>query len=374
MKNALHLPVIVLAILYMHLTAQAQSDSDAVYVETPVKSAIQETPRSVPPTQTGLADACGYPIAIRLIGTAGRYYQQMGWAEKFNRFRWEYHLVSGEGSNCFALPDGKIAVFDHLARSVNSAGELAYVIGHAIGHVLSGHQPRNRKREAPSQSPFSARAWSGMENFERLALGLDPAYRNADEQEADRISLTLMRLAGFDLDESLLFWDNLQQRTGQATQPPGVEKKGLNTRKKSLHDMIAEITVRLKPLPVEETEDQHAGWIPCPGLHNKSDVSAPPPAEPIAAPPPATGAFIFVLVDVAPSAGIQRNKIVPLETLGTVYLDEISVEGLNYTRILLGDCVDIPSAKQLHTKVKALGFGKAEMVEYKNGKRIRTLY
>lgn len=374
MKNALHLPVIVLAIFLLCPPAGAQSGADATYVEISVKNTPRETQPNLPADPSGLTDACGYNIAIRMIGTAGRYYQQMGWAEKFNRYQWEYHLVGGEESNCFALPDGRIAVFGHLARSLNSAGELAYVIGHAVGHVLSGHQPRNRKRDVPPQSPFSARAWSGMENFERLALGLDPAYREADEQEADRISLTLMRLAGFDLNESLFFWDNLQKRAGQTAQPAGATKKALDARKKSLRDRIAEITARLKPLPVEETENQQAGWTPCPGRHNQSDEAAPPPAEPIAAPAPATGTFIFILVDVLPSTRIKSQNIAALKALGTVYLDEIIVEGLNYTRILLADCADLAQAKQKQASVKSLGFGKAEPVEYKDGKRVRTLY
>jgi hypothetical protein len=371
MKNALHSPVIVLAIFCLHLSAPAQSDSDAAYVDTQPSAAILETPRSALPDQPGLADACGYNIAIRMIGTAGRYCQRMGWAEKFIRYQWEYHVVQGDERNCFALPDGRIAVFEGLARSVDRADQLAYVVGHAIGHVLSGHQPRNRKQDLPSRSPFSARAWAGMENFERLALGIDPAYRDADEQEADRISLTLMRLAGFDLKESLVLWDTMKQPTGQNSALPSAKMKALESRKKTLHALIAEITAHFEPLLLEGDTTLIADIGPC---LDPSEKPAPAASLPPAQPAPTHGIFIFVLVDVLPSAAVQPEKIAPLQELGPVYLDEIMLDGLRYTRILLGDCADLTQAQQKQTILAKMGFPKTVAVEYVEGKRIRTLY
>ncbi|MFH1059237.1 MAG: M48 family metalloprotease [Pseudomonadota bacterium] len=52
---------------------------------------------------------------------------------------WEFRVVNDGVRNIYALPGGKIVIPRGMLRELNSEGELAAVLAHAIGHVEGGH-------------------------------------------------------------------------------------------------------------------------------------------------------------------------------------------------------------------------------------------
>ncbi|MGD8561713.1 MAG: M48 family metallopeptidase, partial [Desulfarculaceae bacterium] len=52
---------------------------------------------------------------------------------------WEFNVVNHSSVNAMALPGGKIMVTRGLLNKLNSEDELAFVLGHEIGHVTARH-------------------------------------------------------------------------------------------------------------------------------------------------------------------------------------------------------------------------------------------
>lgn len=140
---------------------------------------------------------------------------------------WEVVVFRDPSPNAFALPGGKIGVHTGLLRAAESADQLAAVIGHEIGHVLSEHA-----NERMSQG-FAVDAVLWLVNLfigdqagiaddvalQALGLGAEVGvllpFSRAHESEADIIGLELMAQAGFDPRQALSFWKNMSQLSGK---------------------------------------------------------------------------------------------------------------------------------------------------------------
>jgi predicted Zn-dependent protease len=111
------------------------------------------------------------------------------------RFDWEFNVLRSNQANAFCLPGGKVAVFTGLLRVVENDDQLATVLAHEIAHALAHHANERVTRDA-----------SGQVNWI-----FNKAYDRQQESEADHIGLFLMTFAGYDPDETVAFWQRMQQ-------------------------------------------------------------------------------------------------------------------------------------------------------------------
>ena len=65
-----------------------------------------------------------------------------------------------------------------------------------------------------------------------------------------------------------------------------------------------------------------------------------------------------------------RQKLQKLEGLGGIGQEQITVNGKDYTRIMLGVYKDSDAATTALSKAKSLGFSDAFIVKYEEGKRV----
>jgi len=132
---------------------------------------------------------------------------------------WEVVVFEDPSLNAFALPGNKIGIHTGMVRLVDNQDQLATVIAHEIGHVLSRHS-----NERISQQ-MAVRQGLGL--LQITALGQDPTvlgllglgaefgilmpYSRTKETEADIIGLELMAKAGFDPRQSVVLWQKMEQ-------------------------------------------------------------------------------------------------------------------------------------------------------------------
>ncbi len=138
---------------------------------------------------------------------------------------WEIVVFRDNNVNAFALPGGHIGVYTGMFKAAQTADQLAAVIGHEIGHVISKHS-NERVSEAFLISGglqiLDAATKKGNKNHSLLmaALGVGAQYgiilphSRTQESEADIIGLDLMAHAGFDPRESILLWQNMSKFAG----------------------------------------------------------------------------------------------------------------------------------------------------------------
>lgn len=136
-------------------------------------------------------------------------------------YKWEFSLVQKSEKNAFCLPGGKVVVYTGLLDIVENDSQLATVIAHEIAHAIARHGAERISMNLISQSlhtignivintkyPQHQRAFS-------IAYGLGSQYgvllpySRMQEFEADEIGIHLMHDAGYDIDEALKFWQNM---------------------------------------------------------------------------------------------------------------------------------------------------------------------
>lgn len=143
--------------------------------------------------------------------------------------QWEVVVFEDETLNAFALPGNKIGVHTGLINLVDNQDQLAAVIGHEIGHVLSRHSNERLSQEtavstglAMVQAVTQPQTALGQTALGLLGVGAEYGvilpYSRIHETEADTIGLDLMARAGFDPRQSINLWLKMD-KASQGGQP-----------------------------------------------------------------------------------------------------------------------------------------------------------
>lgn len=133
------------------------------------------------------------------------------------RSGWETAVFADNDPNAFALPGGKVGVYTGIFNVARNQDQLAGVIAHEIGHVLSRHHDERITRQMGAQAVVGL-AGAAAGNYGQLvsqggsllAQGgfLLPGSR-AQETEADVVGQQLMARAGFDPRGAVSLWQNM---------------------------------------------------------------------------------------------------------------------------------------------------------------------
>ena len=133
------------------------------------------------------------------------------------RSGWETAVFADNDPNAFALPGGKVGVYTGIFTVARNQDQLAGVIAHEIGHVLSRHHDERITRQMGAQALVGV-AGAAAGNYGQLvsqggslvaqAGFLLPGSR-AQETEADVVGQQLMARAGFDPRGAVSLWQNM---------------------------------------------------------------------------------------------------------------------------------------------------------------------
>ena len=133
---------------------------------------------------------------------------------------WEVTVFDDEQANAFALPGGKIGVYNGLLNVAYNQHQLAAVMAHEVGHVLANHSnERASQSTIRSVGLVTARILGASDTtLEAIdygsQLGLFLPFSRTQESEADTIGILLMARAGFDPEQSIALWENMSAEGG----------------------------------------------------------------------------------------------------------------------------------------------------------------
>lgn len=144
---------------------------------------------------------------------------------------WESAVFVDSNPNAFALPGGKVGVYTGIFTVAKNQDQLAAVIAHEVGHVVSRHHDERITRQAGAQGALQvvgallgSRYGEGAANaamqggsIAAQAGFLLPGSR-AQESEADVVGQQLMARAGFDPRQAVNLWQNMIAAGG--SRPP----------------------------------------------------------------------------------------------------------------------------------------------------------
>ncbi len=139
--------------------------------------------------------------------------------------RWDVTLFEEPSPNAFALPGGKIGVHTGLLDVALNQSQLATVLGHEVAHVLAEHGNERLSTATATQTGLNmVEVLSGTPSPMKSRLlgllgvgaqvGVLLPFSRAQEREADQMGLDLMAKAGFDPNESVALWRNMERAGG----------------------------------------------------------------------------------------------------------------------------------------------------------------
>lgn len=135
---------------------------------------------------------------------------------------WETALFVDPSPNAFALPGGKVGINTGIFTVAKNQDQLAAVVAHEIGHVVSRHHDERVTNQLGAQAGLgilgaivgsaygqgAANTAGQLGGLAAQGVFLLPNNR-AQESEADVVGQQLMARAGFDPQQAVNLWENM---------------------------------------------------------------------------------------------------------------------------------------------------------------------
>jgi predicted Zn-dependent protease len=159
-------------------------------------------------------------VGSRIANAVTTFYKAKGMESELQGFNWEFSLVRDPSVNAFAMPGGKIVIFQGLLPVTQTEEALAVVVGHEVAHVIAHHASERISRQMALQGigniggallGNSQGAQIGMTVFGLGAQYSMLPFSRQQEYEADEIGLIVMALAGYDPRVAVPFWTRMAQ-------------------------------------------------------------------------------------------------------------------------------------------------------------------
>ncbi len=158
-----------------------------------------------------------------------RYFQEHKMSNRLNNYKWEYNLIKDTLVNAWAMPGGKVAVYTGILPITKNDTGLAVVLGHEIGHAVANHGDERMSQallvelggvalsQALAKKPELTRQLALGAFGVGTEVGILLPYSRLQENEADRLGLIFMSMAGYDPNSAVDFWNRMsQQAKGKA--------------------------------------------------------------------------------------------------------------------------------------------------------------
>jgi predicted Zn-dependent protease len=140
---------------------------------------------------------------------------------------WEVVVIQDDSPNAFALPGGKVGVHTGLFKVATNQDQLAAVIGHEMGHMVSRHAAERVSQKFAAEAALQVlNTATGGERQQLLGLlgvgaqaGVLMPFSRQHEVEADVLGQRYMALAGFNPEGAASVWENMMRATS-GNRPP----------------------------------------------------------------------------------------------------------------------------------------------------------
>ena len=196
-------------------------------------------------------------VGSRIQAAVESYMQQNNMSKDIKKFKWEYNTINEDVINAWCMPGGKVVVYTGLLPVTQNETALAVVMGHEIAHAIARHgnermsqgllvslgglvlEEALKEKKQETQMLFLGLYIVGS----KLALEL-PNSR-MQENEADKLGLIFMSMAGYDPEEAIPFWQRMTAKNNGNQLPQFLSTHPSDeTRIKKLSALIPEIKTK----------------------------------------------------------------------------------------------------------------------------------
>ncbi len=160
-----------------------------------------------------------------------QYFTDNNMSHELRDYKWEFNLIESEERNAWAMPGGKVVVYEGILPITKDEAGLAVVVGHEIAHAIAKHGNERMSQGLIAQMGGMALLKALEEKPEKTRqlwmtvfgvgaqYGVMLPFSRLQESEADHLGLVFMAIAGYDPNEAVEVWKRMvQTKDGQA--PP----------------------------------------------------------------------------------------------------------------------------------------------------------
>jgi predicted Zn-dependent protease len=142
-------------------------------------------------------------------------------SSQIQNYQWEFNLVEDPNVNAWCMPGGKVVVYTGLLPVAQNEAGLAVVMGHEIAHAIARHGAERMSQgllvelggmalsEALANKPEQTKNLFMQSYGIGTQVGVLLPYSRLHENEADRMGLIFMAMAGYNPNEAVSFWERM---------------------------------------------------------------------------------------------------------------------------------------------------------------------
>ena len=171
-------------------------------------------------------------VGIKIKDAAEKWLNANGYQGYLKEYQWEYKLVNSKEVNAWCMPGGKIVVYSGILPITKDEAGLATVLGHEVSHALANHGQQRMSAGLLQQlgsAGVQAAVGTKTAQTQQIAMtaygavtqygGMLP-FSRSHESEADKIGLTLMAIAGYNPEKSVVFWERMSANAAASGKAP----------------------------------------------------------------------------------------------------------------------------------------------------------
>jgi len=160
-----------------------------------------------------------------------QYFTDKNMSYALKDYKWEFNLIESEEKNAWAMPGGKVVVYEGILPITKNEAGLAVVMGHEIAHAIAKHGNERMSQGLIAQMGGMALSKAMAEKPEKTRqlwmtvfgvgaqFGVMLPFSRLQETEADHLGLIFMAIAGYDPDEAVEVWKRMAQMKEGQTPP-----------------------------------------------------------------------------------------------------------------------------------------------------------
>ena len=170
-------------------------------------------------------------VGARIQKAVQKYCAENNLSSRIQNYQWEFNLVEDPNVNAWCMPGGKVVVYTGLMPVAQNEAGLAVVMGHEIAHAIARHGSERMSQgllvemggmalsEALANKPEQTKNLFMKSYGLGTEYGVLLPYSRLHENEADRMGLIFLAMAGYNPNEAVSFWERMSA-ANKGQKPP----------------------------------------------------------------------------------------------------------------------------------------------------------
>ena len=186
---------------------------------------LKEHPKSKDVEQTQNIKEIGKNISKAVDA----FMRQNEMADEADSYEWEFNLIEDETVNAWCMPGGKVVFYSGILPIAKNTDGIAAIMGHEVAHAFAKHGQERMTSGLAAQLGGVAVAigTSGEPEQQKeiwnVAYGVGSGlgmlkFSRLHEEEADKLGLVFMIMAGYEPEESIKLWERM--KASKDSEPP----------------------------------------------------------------------------------------------------------------------------------------------------------